>query len=874
MLPTMQLPPPSGHNGPMPYQLGDYVLDVAARRLDSPDGPVHVEPQVFDVLLALVERRDRAVAKEELLDTVWGDQFVSESALTSRIRAARAALGDDGRRQGVIRTVFGFGYQYVGPVEAPDETTSGNTSPTHQSPMEGEASVTVVQRSGGIPLPRFATAFRGRNDECSHLQQLLDRHRLVTVVGPGGAGKTRLAVEAATAAEPPVGDDLRRVFVDLTAITDSRDVGQLVADAVGIRAHDPHGVLEAVAAFVSTVPHLLVLDNCEHVVEGARDTATTISGAGEGVRVLATSRLPLGTPSEHIYRLGMLPVIGEGEHITPEQVEENPAAGLFVDRARQADHTFTLDDRRARQVVEVSRALDGLPLALELAAGRVATFGLDELVARLDRRLDVLTERGTARDERQRTLRSTIEWSYQSLDGDHQRLLRFLAVLPAGATLDQIEWMADELRCTTPGLDLAADLVDTSLLQRMSAPSGSRYVQLETLRAFGLEHLEGGEELDAALDLGARWVGRLVSDLTQGLRSPDEAVWVDRIQREFANIRTVRTHLVDTNQWGAALDLAVGLHSWARLRDAVEVWAWSEDLVDHHRRPGSGSDTAVALGRSLVLQAQGRWRRGDIDGSAAAAEEALALTDDPWTRGHALAELGPARLFSARFAEAIDCWTRSAELLDDAFSPCSAAIAAAYAGEHETAVSMLELGREVAQRRGNPSWLAWVAYTEAETALAAAASGGLDDDPAPSDDAIAALERAVELAGSVAAAFIVGVAKVTLAGAFAARGRRQQAGRTYHELIEHWLRSGSWTQMWTTLRRSAELLAEDDPVAALTILRSAADAEGSAVLAPDANATYVALERELTDRCGPVAPLRDRSAVAELARAALSEHFT
>jgi len=851
----------------MRFDLGDFDLDLDSRRIRGPDGDVHVEPQVFDVLTLLVQNRHRAVPKTEILETVWGDQFVSESALTSRIRAARAAIGDDGRTQGQIRTAHGFGYQFIGEVVEHPDTDSGSGEPT-AGPPPGP------RRSAGVPLPHFSNPLRGRSDECAELGGLIAENSLVTLVGPGGIGKTRLAVEVAGDAGcaptgPDHADGLTTVFVDLAAVRNAADVPQFTADAVGIRVGQRGDIVSALTEFLDAVPHLLLLDNCEHVLEVAAEIADRLARSCPASRVLATSREPLGASAERVYRLGTLPVLTEADLLTPDRVELNPAAGLFVDRARQADHSFQLTAREARQIVELSRALDGLPLALELAAGRVAAFGLDDLVARLDQRLDVLRDRGTTRESRHRTLRATVEWSYNLLDDDHQRLLRTLSVLPSGATLDTIEWLSDELGCEETGADIAADLVDASLLVRTDAPSGSRYTQLETLRTFGLDRLDHENETTAARDLTTRWLRILIDGLQQNLTSPEEPVWVDRIRREFANIREIRAHLVATEQWDEALDLAVGLNSWSRMRDATEVWSWADELVE------AFADAPAALrGRSLVLLSQAEWRRGNIGGTADAATTALDITDDEWTVGHAYAELGVAKLFSGDFAGAEQCWIETAARISDGVSSSTAAVAAGYAGDSAAAARHLDDGDQVAARAGNPSGQAWAAYARAEVRIPKGATNADDPAAVPSDERVQLLERAISLGETVDATFIVGVAKVTLAGVLAARGDVDGAARTYHGLIEHWLRSGSWTQLWTTLRHIAELLAERAPETALLILRAAADDPGSpSALAPDAAETYARLERELLAE-HPDADLSaagDRVRVAEAARTAVSD---
>ncbi|MEO1056078.1 MAG: winged helix-turn-helix domain-containing protein, partial [Actinomycetota bacterium] len=368
----------------MRYRIGPNTLDREARTLTAADGDVHVEPQVFDVLCYLIEARDRAVAKSELLDEVWGDQFVSESALTSRIKSARAALGDDGRRQDVIRTVHGFGYQFVHEVEEVDDR------PARDTPGMGRA-----------VLPSFAQPLRGRNAEATELVELIRGNQLVSILGPGGMGKTHLAVEVArrVSASSP----LPAAFVDLATIHDAGAVPAALVLALGIETGQRQDSLDAAVEYLAAVPHLVVLDNCEHVLGGVAPAVARLVAADNAVRIATTSREPLGLANERVYRLGVLPTAAD--ELDLATIDDNAAAALFLDRARLIDADVVTTDDDARLLGELCMRLDGLPLAIELAAGRVAAFDLPDLLAVLDRRLDVIADRSTTRDHRHRTLR-------------------------------------------------------------------------------------------------------------------------------------------------------------------------------------------------------------------------------------------------------------------------------------------------------------------------------------------------------------------------------------------------------------------------------------------------------------------------------------
>jgi predicted ATPase/DNA-binding winged helix-turn-helix (wHTH) protein len=822
------------------YRIGEYELDQSTRALTVGGEAVHVEPQVFELLLYLVVNRDRAVAKTELLDAIWGDQFVSESALTTRIKSARAALGDNGREQQHIRTVHGFGYRLVS--EVVEVTVGRHADPSARQSRAAES------------MPRFPTPFRGRADECREVASLLERHRVVTLLGPGGIGKTRLAVEVvgataegAVAARPPV-------FVNLAATGADGAVAAAIASTLGIEVGQRRDPMHAVLEYLDAVPHLVVLDNCEHVLSGANAAAGEIVAGTADACILATSREPLGFGFERLYRLGPLPLMSDTDVITVDTVVHNPAVAMFLDRARLAGDEALSDASDAKQIVELCRALEGLPLALELAAGRVAAFGVADLLGLLDRRLDILGDHSTAREHRHRTLRSTVEWSYDLLGPDEQRLLRSLAVFPAGVTIEAIDWLTERLGLEAHGLDLVARLVDASLLVRQRTRFESRYTQLETLRAFGLEQLDARDETGAVRDIAAGFTLDLLARAEVGLASADEALWSERIRRGFANIQSTRDHLARHDRADELLEMSRRLTSWGRFRDATEVWAWSDDLLERFADP----DPRYAA--ALAIHAQAAWRRGDIAGAVADAQAALDRDPDDWTRAQALSELGPAIGFAGDLPASVRTFVARDALGADAWSLGAAAVVSAYTGDLERARSYVARAHETVLSTPAPSMVAWMEYCTAETENTV---GRAD---------LAMLDRAIERAREVDATFVVGVAGVTRASVQAGRGDVAGAALSYLGLIRHWLRSGSWTQQWTTLRNVAEIIEDSDPPTALTILRAAeSDRFSSSVLVDESAARLEALRARLEQRIGAqVGPVPRRIDVAEMALAALT----
>lgn len=815
----------------MGYRIGDHELDDRARTLTGRDGAVHVEPQVFDLLLYLVANRDRAVAKTELLDAIWGDQFVSESALTTRVKSARAALGDNGRDQRHIRTVHGFGYQLVSPVVEIAEVAPPPESGARRPESRAAES-----------MPRFPNPFRGRDEERAALAALVESHRLVTLLGPGGIGKTRLAVEVTVDLQRGRLALLPPVFVDLAAISADAQVAAAIATTLGIEIGQRRDPIDAVCEFLDAVPHLVVLDNCEHVLAGANTAASEIIAGTAETFILATSREPLGFGAERLYRLGPLPLMSDTDVVTIDTVVGNPAVAMFLDRAELAGDDVMVDSVDAKQIVELCRALEGMPLALELAAGRVSAFGVADLLGLLDRRLDVFGDHSKTREHRHRTLRSTVEWSYSLLGPDEQRLLRALAVFPAGVTIETIDWLSEELGLATPALDAVAHLVDASLLVRRRTRFESRYTQLETLRAFGLEQLELHGETGRVRDIAAAFTLDLLARAETGLASAEEAQWSESLRRGFANIQSTREYLAAHDRTDDLLEMSRRLTGWARFRDASEVWAWSDDLLARFVDPDPRRTAALAI------HAQAAWRQGNIAGAITDANAALDRDPDDWTRRQALAELGPTLVFAGQLAEAERAFVGAATLRADSWTLGGAAVARAYAGDIETARDYATQAHATVLSTPTPSMVSWDEYCTAE----------IENTVGSAD--LALLDRAIERARDVDATFVVGVAGVTRASVQAARGDIAAAARSYAELIHHWLRSGSWTQQWTTLRHVAELIEDSDPKTALSILRAAESDQFSPPMLIDASAERVSglltrLERRVGDEVG-AAPRR------------------
>ncbi|MEI9984465.1 MAG: winged helix-turn-helix domain-containing protein [Aliidongia sp.] len=439
---------------------GPFRLHPEARRLEQDGQPVPLGSRALDLLILLVGRAGEIVSGRELLATIWRGLHVEDSALRFQIKLLRKVLGDSGSPARYIANVSGRGYSFVAPVER-------------------------LPAAGAVPtnLPARTAPIIGRAGNIGIVSHALLQRRLVTIAGPGGIGKTTLAI--ATAEALRAGFDDAVFFVDLAPVADPALVASALAAVLGValRAEDS---IAAILESLRARRLLLVLDNCEQVVEAAAALAGRILQSLPDAHVLATSREPLQIQGERVHRLMPLDCPPATLGITALQAMAYPAMQLFLDRAGP----FVLQDGDATDAVEICRQLDGIPLALELAAARVESLGVAALARRLNDMFALLTQGRRLAVPRHRTLRAVLDWSYDLLSPFEQGLLRRLAVFRTVFTLDSaLAIAADLLRGAA--IDALAGLIAKSLLVQ--------YRLLEATRLYALEKLtENGDLAETA----------------------------------------------------------------------------------------------------------------------------------------------------------------------------------------------------------------------------------------------------------------------------------------------------------------------------------------------------------------------------------------
>ncbi|HET7677442.1 MAG TPA: tetratricopeptide repeat protein [Candidatus Limnocylindrales bacterium] len=493
-------------------------------------------------------------------------------------------------------------------------------------------------------LPRQLTGFVGRAEELADIQATLASAPLVTLTGPGGVGKTRLGVEVATAALPDFADGAW--LVDLAALTDPALVEQVVASTLGVIEQPGRTMLEALTDHVRQRRLLVLLDNCEHVLSGSAELASSLLQACPEVRILATSREPLGVPGEASYPLRSLSLPDRDMPPGAAIIERSEAARLFAERAAAVLPSFRVTAANAPAVAQICWRLDGIPLALELAAARVRSLAVEQIAARLDDRFRLLTGSSRLTVPRHQTLRATIDWSFQLLDEYERTVARRLSVFAGGFTLEAAEAIcpggevvADDV------LDLLSRLVEKSLVT-VEPAAETRYRLLETIRQYMRDRLLEAGEAAATQRRHRDWYLALADTAAPNFfRGPESAVWLDRLEAEHDNLRAALQWSEDEPGEGVGgLRLAASLWRFWEIRGhLVEGRSWLERLLRAAAGDAAPQLRADALTGAGVLAAM----QADHDAAVAFHEQVLELrreSNDPNAIAYAINNLANAAL--------------------------------------------------------------------------------------------------------------------------------------------------------------------------------------------------------------------------------------
>ena len=558
-----------------------FRLDKRNRRLLRGDQPVALRPKAFDVLVFLAERSGRLVTKRELLDVVWPQTFVSDSVLKVCIREIRQVLGDNPTTPRYLETAHRSGYRFI-----------------------------AVCSGGRMPVP--LSSFVGRRKEVGEVRSLLEHHRLTTLTGPGGAGKTRLALEAVGGSRPVW-------WVELTPLADPARVPEAIAGVLGVDDSRGRPVIDSLVHHLRDRDVLLVLDNCEHLIHAAAETTRLLVESCPRLHVLATSREPLGLAGEVTW--------------TVPPLSSEDAVSLFLARSQQASQP-------PAQVAGICARLDGLPLAIELAAAGARLLGIDHIAARLARPLHVLTSGSKGEAARHQTMRATIDWSYNLLTEDERLMFARFSVFSGGFTLDDAESVCAGGSIREEGVArLLGQLVDKSLVVRWQTDPGrtARYRLLETVREYATERLSDPAVVRAAHL--ARFLA-LAESMATRINTAERAACLEQMGWDHSNVLAAIEYARSLDDLASAQRIA-GALVWywfhrGRWREGRRVLA---DLLT----PAPGPDAARRQAQVLFGDGLLAWTTGDHASARARLEASIPL----WREASDLAGLGHSLQFLA-----------------------------------------------------------------------------------------------------------------------------------------------------------------------------------------------------------------------------------
>ena len=499
---------------------GPWEVDRTRRELRTQGVPVPLGGRAFDIVEVLAQSAGELVTKDEIIRRVWSGAIVEESTLQVHISAIRKALGPD---RGMLKTAFGRGYRLLGAWTIRQEGKSAD-------PV---ALQIVSPTAFATNFPSASFDLIGRTASVQHLLDFLSAYRVVTLTGPGGIGKSALALEVARTLFPAFGGDAW--LVELASLSDPDLVPSAVTGVLGLKLGGDEISAESVARAIGGERLLLVLDNCEHVIDAAAQLVETMVRVCPRTTVLATSREALRIEGECVYRVPPLEVPSDHWE-EPSDVLGRSAVELLVARMRELDWDFSPDSDGLAAIAAICRHLDGIPLAIEFAATRATALGLEQVASRLGDRLTLLTGGRRTALPRHRTLRAMLDWSYELLPEAEQRLFRRLAVFPGGFTLEATAAVAGD--STAPAVaESMANLVAKSLVMRDGSVPAGRWRLLETIRAYGLGRLAESGDAEQITRRCAEFFRDLFVRAAPG--SSREAATVDLAQyaREIDNVR-------------------------------------------------------------------------------------------------------------------------------------------------------------------------------------------------------------------------------------------------------------------------------------------------------------------------------------------------
>jgi len=494
------------------------------RELLAEGRPVELGGRAFDVLVALIEARGTVNSKDALMQRVWADRIVEENNLQAQISVLRRAFGAD---RDLIRTVAGRGYQFTSEIHSVSAQPNAPAS-------AGVPQPTLAASSRSTNLPEAVSELIGRDAELDEVLEFSASHRLVTLTGAGGIGKTRLGLAVAHRLLPQFADGVW--LAEFSPLTGPGLVAATVAGAVGLELSGGEVSTQRIAHALAGRRMLLVMDTCEHVIAAAAAMAEAVLRTSSAVHIIATSREPLRVEGEWVYPVPPLAVPAENAADQDDPMDYG-AVRLFVERTRAAEPHFAPDRRGATMIAAICRRLDGIPLGIELAAARAAALGIGELAARLDDRFQMLTGGWRTALPRHQTLRATLDWSYELLAEPERVILRRLAVFAGAFGLEGAVAVAAISEISPlEVVDGLFNLVSKSLVSTEEG-AVARYRLLDTMRAYGLQKLTESGELEAVARRHAEYYRDLFERAETEMEVRPATEWLADYGRRIDNLR-------------------------------------------------------------------------------------------------------------------------------------------------------------------------------------------------------------------------------------------------------------------------------------------------------------------------------------------------
>ena len=579
------------------FAFGPFRLLVARRELLAHGVPVTLGQRAFEILLMLVNRHGQLVTKDELMAEVWPGVVVEENNIQVHISALRKVLATGGDGERYLLTVPGRGYRFVAPV---NRESAAELKASSAPAPDRSAAVSAAVAAASNNLPQQLTSLIGREADLADIKARLGSHRLVTLTGSGGVGKTRLAIEAGRGLLDRYPDGVW--LAELAPLNDAQLVTSIIGDVLGVSLSAPSGAIETLASALKNKTLLLIVDNCEHVITEAARVAEALMRTCPRLSILASSRERLAIAGESVVRVPSLPAPEASGALTAERAGEYAAVRLFVERASALGCGFVLTDANAATVGAICQRLDGIPLAIELAVPRLRVLSLEQLAHGLDERFRLLTAGSRTALPRQQTLHALIDWSYALLSAAEKILLARLSVFFGNAALASITAVVagDEIPSQEVG-DLLLSLVEKSLVHADPAGSEFRYGLLESTRYYASEKLADGPRMRRR---HAEYFAARLAQATEAWERTPTQQWIACYEPDIDNVRGAL-------EWafGPDGDVAVGLELVAH---SHVLWTELGLILEHRRWVVAALDKVGKATPSEVTARLLSWQAGDV----------------------------------------------------------------------------------------------------------------------------------------------------------------------------------------------------------------------------------------------------------------------